>query len=254
MSVAPIPKKYQDTCRQIITLPDGTQRTEKIGWPIDGPPNSGWLGGAGLSKEIVQLGQFTIVFEFAGQKTTPVFLSVEDAPILKQIRTGFVFGKLKADDAVFEGHLPTREKVTLMIDNKSSQTLRIARLGGSGPLLSVSIERTDGSYANSFFYPDAELSGKDQGRGLLAFDLYTWEMAEKVPTITLRAGESYRQELSLQAAFDEAEKNLPFNPGEYKVRFSTALQILIGNKNGPWADLSPVRLPVSVTATYRLKP
>src|SRR3982750_1464483 len=34
-SSAPIPKQYQKTCRLIITRPDGTQKIENIGWPID---------------------------------------------------------------------------------------------------------------------------------------------------------------------------------------------------------------------------
>lgn len=243
ISDAPIPRKYQHTCRQIITLPDGTQKTEPVSWPIDGPPDSGWLGGAHLSKEIVQLGRYTIVFEFAGQKTAPVFLFVEDAPILKQIKIEFVFTR---DHAVPGGHLPTTEKATLIVKNNSNQTLRFPRLGGNGPLLSVSIERIDGSYASEFFYPDNKLQGKNESRiGSISFDSFTWEIARKVPTITVRAGETYRQELSLQAAFEEGQKGSPFNPGEYRVTLSTELPILIGEKNGVWAELSPVRLPAS---------
>jgi hypothetical protein len=249
-SRAPIPKQYQNSCRRSITLPDGTQKKENVSWPSDGPPNSGWSGGAGLSKEIVTPGRYAIVFEFAGQKTAPVFFFVEDAPILKQIKTEFVFSKLFGDPAVLHIHLPTTEKVTLIVDNNSNQTLRFPRPGGNGPLVSVSIKRTDGSYANDFFYPDNELSGKNQGGiGSIGFDVFTWEIAEKVPTITLRAGETYRQELSLQAAFDEGQESLPFKPGEYSVTFSTELPILIGEKNGLWAELSPVRLPVIMTAT-----
>ncbi|MDQ1636809.1 MAG: hypothetical protein QOF62_148 [Pyrinomonadaceae bacterium] len=248
-SRAPIPKQYQSSCRRSITLPDGTQKTENVGWPMDGPPNSGWLGGADLSKEIVKLGRYAIVFEFAGQKTAPAFFFVEDAPILEQIKTEFVFPKLVGDPAVLHIHLPTTEKVTLIVNNNSSQTLRFPRLGGNGPLVSVSIKRIDGSYANDFFYPDNELSGKNQGGiGSIGFDTFTWEIAKKVPTITVRAGETYRQELSLQAAFDEGQKSLSFSPGEYRVTFSTELPILIGEKNGPWADLSPVRLPANTTA------
>ncbi len=249
-SRAPIPKQYQNSCRLSITLPDGTQKTENVGWPLDGPPNSGWLGGAGLSKEIVKLGRYTIVFEFAGQRTAPAFLFVEDAPILKQIKTEFVFPKLVGDASVLHLHLPTKEKVTLIVNNDSNQTLRFPRLGGNGPLVSVSIKRIDGSYANDFFYPDNELTGKNQGGiGSIGFDVFTWEIAMKVPTITVRAGETYRQELSLQAAFDEGQKHLSFNPGQYSVAFSTNLPILIGEKNGLWAELSPVRLPANTTAT-----
>jgi len=57
-SRAPIPKQYQKTCRLTITRPDGAQRTEEVGWPIDGPADSGWLGGSGLGTDKIQLGQF----------------------------------------------------------------------------------------------------------------------------------------------------------------------------------------------------
>src|SRR5258706_12455662 len=52
-SRAPIPKKYQETCRRTITRPDGTQKTGNVGWPMDGPPSSGGLGGAVLKEDKV---------------------------------------------------------------------------------------------------------------------------------------------------------------------------------------------------------
>jgi hypothetical protein len=249
-SHAPIPKKYQETCRRTITRPDGTQKTENVGWPIDGPPDSGWLGGAGLGADTVQLGRYKLVFEFAGQKTLPTFLFVEDVPILKQIRADFVFGDLRNDPATLEVHIPTSENVTLVVHNGSDQTLRFPRLGGSGRFVSVSIRKVDGSYSNELFYPHYKLSNQKESEvGSISFDRFTWEIARKVPTITLKPGETYRQDLLLQTAFDEAKKSLPLDPGEYKVTFSTELQILIGEKDGRWVELSPVRLAVGSTAT-----
>lgn len=246
-SRAPILKKYQNTCRRTITRPDGTQKTENVGWPIDGPPDSGWLGGAGLGEDNVQLGRYTLVFEFAGQKTVPTFLFVEAAPILKQIKADFVFDRLRNESATLDIEIPTREKITLVVHNVSDQTLRFPHPGGSGGNVSVSIKRVDGNYTSEFFYPDDKLSKQENLIGSIGFDQFTWDIARKVPTITLKPGETYRQELLLQTAFDEAKK-VPLGPGEYKVTFSTELQILIGEKDGPWAELSPVRLPVASTA------
>jgi hypothetical protein len=247
-SRAPIPKKYQETCRRTITRPDGTQKTENVGWPIDGPPDSGWLGGAGLGEDNVQIGRYTVVFEFAGQKTVPTFLFVEDVPILKQIKADFVFEHLRDDSGTLEVQIPTGEKVTLVVHNGSDQTLRFPHPGGSGGNVSVSIKRIDGNYSNEFFYPDDKLSKQKNLIGSIGFDQFTWEMARKVPTITLKPGETYRQELLLQTAFDEATKVLPLDSGEYKVAFSTELQILIGEKDGQWAELSPIRLLAASTA------
>ena len=252
-SHAPIPKKYQQTCRRTITRPDGTQKTENVGWPIDGPPDSGWLGGAGLGADAVQLGRYTLVFEFAGQKTVPAFLFVEDVPILKQVKADFVFGDFRSDPATLEVHMPTGENVTLVVHNGADQTLRFPRLGGSGRFVSVSIRKVDGSYSNGLFYPDDKLSNQKESEvGSISFDQFTWELARKIPTITLKPGETYRQEFSLQTAFDKAKESLPLNPGEYKVTFSTELQILIGEKDGQWAELSPVRLSVGSTATFMI--
>jgi hypothetical protein len=247
-SRAPIPKRYQETCRRTITRPDGTQKTENVAWPIDGPPDSGWLGGTGLEENNVQIGRYTVVFEFAGQKTVPTFLFVEDVPILKQIKAEFVFDHLREDSATLEVQIPTGESVTLVVHNGSDQTLRFPHPGGSDGNVSVSIKRVDGNYSNEFFYPDDKLSKQKNLIGSIGFDQFTWEMARKVPTVTLKPGETYRQELLLQTAFDEAKKALPLDSGGYKVAFSTELQILIGEKDGQWAELSPVRLSVSSTA------
>jgi hypothetical protein len=249
-SRAPIPKQYQKTCRLLITRPDGTQKTEDVGWPLDGPENSGWLGGSGLGEDKLQLGRYTLVFEFAGQQTSPAFLFVEDVPILNQIKTSFAFGHSRQEVAPLDVHLPTSKTVTLIVHNSSDQTLRFPRLGGSGRLVSVSINRVDGSYANAFFYPNDKLLGQNKSEvGSISYDKLTWDIARQIPMITLRPGKTFEQELLLQAAFDEAKENLPFDSGEYKVTFSTELQILIGPKDGQWVELSPIRMSVSSSAT-----
>ena len=252
---APIAKQYQKTCRLIITRPDGTQKTEAVGWPMDGPGDRGWLGGSGLGEDKIQLGRYTLVFEFAGQQTSPAFLFVEDVSILKQINTSFVFGHSRHNAAPLDVHLPTPETVTLIVHNGSDQILKFPRPGGSGRFISVSIRRADGSYANEFFYPDDKLLGQNKSEvGEISYDQFSWDIARKIPTITLPPGNTFRQELSLQAAFDEAKEKLPLDSGEYTVTFSTELQILIGAKDGQWVELSPIRISVASTVTCMVTP
>jgi hypothetical protein len=250
---APIPKQYQKTCRLTIMHPDGSQKTEEVSWPIDGPADSGWLGGSGLGTDKIQPGQYTLVFEFAGQQTAPTFIFVEDVPILKQIETSFTFGQLRDDPASFEAHVSPTESVTLIVHNGSDQTLRFPRRDGTNGLVSVSIRKVDGSYSNSFFYPDGNLLGqKEPEMPSISFDKFTWDIAQKVPTIILKPGETYRQGFSLKVAFDESKRTSSYAPGEYKVTFGTNLQILVGEKDGMWAEFSPIRTWVYSTATCNI--
>jgi hypothetical protein len=250
---APIPKQYQESCRLLITRPDGTQKTKDVGWPTDGPKDSGWLGGSGLDEESVQPGRYRLIFEFAGRQTSPAFLSVEDVQILKQVKTTFALGHPVDDAAPLDVHYPTAETVTLSVRNGSNQTVRFPRPGGPGRHVSVSIRRVDGGYTNEFFYPDEQLNGENKSEaGSPSYDRFSWDVAGEVPTITLQPGKTFRQELSLQAAFDEAKKGLRLDAGEYRVTFSTELQMLIGAEDGQWAELSPVRIPVGSTVTCRV--
>ena len=237
----PIPKEYQNTCHLIVTRPDGTSKTEPVGWPVDGMVDRGWLGGAGIGSSETQLGRYTLVFEFAGQRTEPVSLFVEDLPIVKRIKAEFVFSRAR------DGLASPDENVTLMVRNNSDQMLRFPLPGGDNSLVSVSLSKSDRSYQSAFFYPPGSLSGVEK-TSAISFDTYTWDVASQTPSITIRPGETYRLEMPLRAALVEAAKGLSVRPGRYDVTFSTTLQILIGEKDGEWSEISTVRIPVSATA------
>jgi hypothetical protein len=237
----PIPKEYQNTCRLIITRPDGTSKMEPNSWPADGMVDRGWLGGASIGSSETQLGRYTLVFEFAGQRTEPVSLLVEDLPILKQIEAEFVFSHSRDGLAAPDGN------VILTVRNNSDQILRFPQPGGDNSMVSVSLSKSDRSYRNDFFYPSESLPGLGKTSGI-SFDTFTWDVASQTPSITIRPGETYRQEMPLRAALAEAAKGSSVRPGRYDVAFSTTLQILIGEKDGKWSEISPVRIPVSATA------
>jgi len=241
ISRGPIPKEYQNACRLIITRPDGASKTEPVGWPKDGPEDAGWLGGWGWGSNETQPGRYILAFEFAGQRTELVSLFVEDLPILRQIEAEFVFSRSGDGLAVPDGN------VTLIVRNNSDQTLRFLQPGSFNSMVSVSLSKSDRSYRNDFFYPVESLPAGGGGPAI-TFDTFTWDVASRAPSVTIRPGETYHQEMPLRAALAEAAEGLSVHPGRYDLTFSTTLRILIGEKDGKWSEISPVRIPVSTTA------
>ncbi len=73
---APIPKTLWNTTWLHITEPNGTLRTERGIWPMDGCMERGWMGGCGLRRPDPEPGVYKVVFEFAGLKTEPVKITV----------------------------------------------------------------------------------------------------------------------------------------------------------------------------------
>jgi hypothetical protein len=253
-----IPKEYWDTCRLRVTSPDGTQKVEHISWPIDGPVEFGWMGGSGLGEK-PQPGRYQVVFEFAGQKTAPVSLVVEDLPVLKQITAAFVFG---ATVTLPDGSRDT--PVTLTVRNNTNQTLRFPHRDGLNGLVSVSLSNGLSGirgYRSDGFYPASKLLDQDEqklpGRNP---DKFTWADTRDLPTITLKPGEKYEQRLSMKAVLEEnnrvalESKSWPIPAGQYQVTFSTMLQVLIGEEGGEFAAVCPVHLPIHGTAAYTVAP
>ncbi len=249
-----IPKEYWGTCRQTITRPDGTQRTDRIGWPIDGAVDLGWIGGSGLG-ENPQPGRYLIVFEFAGQKTAPTPLIVEDLPILKQIKAEFVFG------AQEKGPNGLETPVTLTVHNGTNQTLRFPHRDGVNGRVFFSFSKLDGMYRSDNIYPPEQLLDQDESKvPNHTIDNITWKDTQDIPTITLKPGQTYTQRLSLNTAIDGANEGSTITgdasmpSGRYNVTFSTTLQILIGEARGEFAAVSPVHIPVVSTATCTVSP
>ena len=250
---ASIPKEYWNTCRQIVTRPDGTQSIESGGWPLDGPLGCGWRGGSGLGEK-AQPGRYLITFEFAGQQTAPTQLLVEDLQILKRIKAEFLFGP---PQKTAKG---TDVPVTLTVHNGTDQTLRFPHRDGVNGLVSVRLSR-GGSDNSGGFYPSEQLLDQQEPAAPNhTVENFTWKDAQEIPTVTLKPGETYTQKLSLNAAIAEANKiwatpgSASIPSGRYTATFSTMLQTLIGEPGGEFAAVSPVHLAVAGTATCSVSP
>lgn len=232
-------------CELTIVRPDGTQRVERIPWPVgDGSNKGGWRGGMGLG-EPPQLGRYTAVLDVDGHRTPERAFTVEDVPLLKQITARFDF----PSPLVLGTHPGI---ATLVIKNHSAETLQFAKRAGGLTPVSVSV-RQPGVWGSDGFFPDSVLV---QASGLSAAptmwpssDRFDWDAAKWYPSVTLAPGQTYRLDLPLSAALDQVNHGAsPMPPGQYEIQLWTNLDLLIGAPGGPFADLCPVRLAVTSTA------
>src|SRR5260370_15566492 len=230
-----IPAELWKPCSLSTTKPDGTRRVDAVAWPKDGMLGHGWAGGWGFGEEKVEPGRYLLILECSGEKTPPVELTVEQSEILDQIKAEFRFER---DGAITKG---TRVPVVLAVQNGSQAIIRFPQRGAMMEGVSLKIVRKEPASQSALFFPWEKLSNSS-----VMPDTYTWDVASEVPSVVLQPGEHFEQRFLLENAyaFEQA--------GEYEVSFGTVLSVLVGEKNGPFGDLCPIRLPVTASATLLL--
>lgn len=223
---SPIP--LDRPCTLSVTKPDGSSETQSVGPPPDRILGATiYEGGMGLGDKI-QPGKYVLVWACSGQKTRPVELMVEKNEILDQLKAEFKFersGNVKMGTSV---------PVVLSVQNNSAYTIRFPERGVDGAEISVGAIRDSPPSSNMTFYPAEKLS-----HSTISASTYTWDVAPEIPSVVLKPGEHFEQKFLFEDAYSFDQ------PGKYKVMFSTVLQVLIGEKNGPFAQVCPVRFPAS---------
>ena len=231
-----IPEELRKPCSLGITKPDGASRVESVGWPVDGMPDHGWSGGWGFGEEKAEPGHYLLVLECAREKTPPVELIVERSEILNQIKAEFRF---ECYGAITKStHVP----VVMAVQNGSQSIIRFPQRGAIMEGVSLRVVRKEPAFQSDLFFPWEMLS-----HSTIMPDTYNWDVASEVPSVVLQPGEHFEQRFLLEDAysFDRA--------GDYEIRFGTVLSVLVGEKNGQFADLCPIRLPVTASATFVLR-
>jgi len=230
-----IPEVLRKPCSLNITKPDRTQTIESVGWPVDGMLDNGWTGGWGFGEEKVVPGRYLLTLECAGEKTPPVELTVERNEILDQIKAEFRFER---EGAIMRG---SQVPVVLAVQNDSQAIIRFPQRGAMMEGVSLRIVRKEPAFQTDMFFPWEKLSHSS-----VLPDTYTWDVASDIPSVVLQPGEHFEQHFLFDDAysFDRA--------GEYEIKFGTVLSVLVGDKNGPFADLCPIRLPVTTSAKFVL--
>jgi hypothetical protein len=226
-----IPRELRKACSLEITRPDGSSEVQAISWPMDGNPDRGWLGGWGFTAE--GPGSYSLVLDCGGRRTERLPLIVERDEISNQVSAAFRFER--------SGPIKTgvRVPVIFSVTNDSPFRIRFPQRGVMMEGVSVSVVRDEPTYRSDFFYPWEKLS-----QFPLSPDTYTWGVAPKLPSITLEPGKRFEQRLSLEDAYRFEQ------PGNYKVTFSTAVSILVGEQDGPFADLCPIRIVADKTEAF----
>jgi hypothetical protein len=218
-----IPRELRKACSLEITRPDGSVEMQSIGWPLDGNPGWGWSGGWGFTAE--GAGSYSLVFECGSKRTERLPLIVEKNQISNEVRAAFHFersGPIQVGTPV---------PVVFSVTNDSPFPIRFPKRGVMMEGVSLSVSRDKPAYRSDFFYPWEKLS-----QFPLSPDTYTWDVAAKLPSITLGPGKRFQQRLSLEDAYHFEQA------GNYEVTFSTAVSVLVGDQTGPFADLCPIRI------------
>lgn len=227
-----IPQELRKPCSLSIAKPNGTRRVDSVGWPLDGSPGQGWSGGWGFGDEDVEPGVYALVLECAGEKTAPLELIVERSEIVSQVKAQFQFER--------EGAITSsaRVPVVLKVDNGSQATIRFPQRGAMMEGISLEIVRKEPPSHWALFYPWEKLSYTN-----VMPDTYSWDFPE-IPSVTLKPGEHFEQRFLLQDAFsfDRA--------GDYHVTFTTIFSMLVGEKDGPFADVCPIRILATGGANF----
>jgi len=228
-----IPQELRKPCSLSITEPDGARRVEPVGWPKDGILDGGWSGGWGFGEEKVKSGRYLLVLECAGAKTAPVELIVERSEIFDQIKAEFRF---EHEGAVTR---TTQVPVVLTVQNASAATIRFPQRGAMMEGVSLRIIREKPAFHSDLFFPWEKLI-----ESRVMPDAYTWDVAFEIPSVVLQPERHFEQRFLLEDvySFDQA--------GEYEITFATVLSVLVGEKNGQYAGMCPIRVPVTASAKF----
>jgi hypothetical protein len=160
-------------------------------------------------------------------------LTVEKNEISNEVRAAFQFeksGPIKAG---------TSTPVVFSVTNDSPYPIRFPQRGVMMEGVSISVARDEPAYRADFFYPWQKLK-----QFPLSPDTYAWDIAAKLPSVSLGPGKRFEQKLLLEDAykFDKL--------GNYEVTFSTVVSILVGDESGPFADLCPIRIVGEKTGAF----
>jgi hypothetical protein len=195
----------------------------------------GWSGGWGFGEEKVKSGRYILILECAGEKTAPVELIVEQSEIFDQIKAEFRF---EHEGAVTRA---TQVPVVLTVQNASDATIRFPQRGAMMEGVSLRIIREKPAFHSDLFFPWERLTESS-----VMPDTYTWDVAFEIPSVVLQPEGHFEQRFLLEDAysFDQA--------GDYKITFATVLSVLVGEKNGQYAGMCPIRVPVTASAKFAL--
>src|SRR4030095_8154503 len=143
-----------------------------------------------LGDEKPRAGKYTVVYEFMGVQSPAVSFVVEEVSELSKITGEFVFPSPL--------DLGRPGVVALVVRNGTSETIRFPHRGQTTGMVWGNLKRTTPpTRSSAYFVSDAVLRAAAgvpaSGSAELTF---TRDSINRIPTVTLRPGETYRLELN----------------------------------------------------------
>jgi hypothetical protein len=164
-----------------------------------------------------------------------VELIVERSETFDQIKAEFRF---EHEGAVTRA---TQVPVVLTVQNASDATIRFPQLGAMMEGVSLRIIREKPAFHSDLFFPWEKLT-----KSSVMPNTYTWDVASEVPSVVLPPRKHFEQRFLLEDAYSFDQS------GDYEITFATVLSVLVGEKNGQYADMCPIRFPVTASAKFVL--
>ena len=233
-----IPNSTLEGSRLILTRPDGTERVDSLSAPIDGMPTFARYRAGWTLSEPPQFGRYGAVYEVAGQRSKPVSFTVEDVDLLLRISSRFVLpSPLVADSS--------DAMVTFVVRNNSAQTVRFAHLGQPTmhpDVVSGRLTRASDASWSRWFRVDSSVfrSGSTSKSSTLVDTSQRWSMLDEVDVVTLVSGATYELRFPLRTALLNGDVLDLVANGDYRVEFSGEIPMLVGERDGPLRDFSPL--------------
>jgi hypothetical protein len=221
-----------------MTNPDGKITTYSAHTYRSGSGDTYQIVSSTMPRKHVVAGAYTLVFIFAGQRSSAVMVTVTDIPALKQI-----LATLHLEAAPGFPWCLARTHATLTVQNNTEQTVRFPRFDEMiGVAASVDIKT--GAWKNRGFSDEWP---RPPG-------WFTWNAAETEPTVTLKPGAKYEQTISLKELLYTYlgfyKHNSPVPPGQCEVTLHRPLDVLLGERHDVLADFFPVRLELNVITEF----
>lgn len=220
-------------CGVEVLDPDGARRWNPAIWPSDGPVGTGWSGGAGLSAAKTQEGIYEVRATCQGTTVEGSF-AVRRMEILDDIDLRVEF------EPECHGN-PNDETVSIVVENRSGFPLLAAPpfgLMAHGVSFRIRHRETGAGFAG--FVPQEVLGVQPRGPGSVMLENLQWDKLHYLEPDQIPPRNDVRRSFCLTQLAQSPGAEMAWPPGTVHVSAST--QVLVGPRDGPWADAGPFRL------------
>lgn len=222
-----IPFEYWENCFLHVVCPDG--RVEK--WPMDWfSPKPVLMENTGTTfwtPADPHAGIYSLVFEFAGNKTPPSEVEFLPSDILNRLAMEFIpDGQAEADST-----LP----LVLKIDNRLPHQVLLPAAGTRDHPVRMIVREADSRNARGMIYPWRVVP---EGEERSSHAQQTWADRSEIPLIVIPAEETREYSVAVGKYF------MFLMPGDYDVELYLTIPVMIEETGGEFDNHGPMVVPI----------